>query len=85
MSRVLTGKKLTVTKKKIKKQKLLLLDTVENFYKKFVVETTKTISFTTFWRLKPFWIRAPSQKERETCICRTCDNVQMKANALSKA
>ena len=54
VSRIITGMKQTVTKKKIKKQKRLLLDTVENIHKKFVAETNANISFTTFWRLKPF-------------------------------
>jgi hypothetical protein len=29
------------------------------------------ISFTTFWRLKPFWIKCPTENERETCFCKT--------------
>ena len=84
-SRITTGKKRTVTRKKIKMQKRLLTDSIKNLHVKFVAETDCQISLSTFWRLKPFWVKVPTQRERETCICRTCDNIQMKASALAKA
>ena len=84
-SRITTGKKQTVTRNKIKRQKRLLNDSIRNLHEKFVAETDCEISFTSFWRLKPFWIKPPTEKERDTCICRTCDNIQMKATALNKA
>ena len=59
VSRIITGMKQTVTKKKIKKQKRLLLVTVENIHKKLVAETNANISFTTFWRLSPSGLKLP--------------------------
>lgn len=85
VSRIITGQKRTVTRKKIKKQKRLLNDTVQNQYKKFIAETNEDISFTTFWRLKPFWVKRPTQNERDTCVCRICDNAQLIAEVLAKA
>ena len=62
------GQKNTITLNKIKKQKYLLKDTIENLFKKFVSETNFTMSFTTFWRMKPFWVRQPKEYDRPTCL-----------------
>jgi hypothetical protein len=67
-----TGKKQIKTRYKIKKQIRLLSDTIGNLYQKYKAENREKISFITFWRLKPSWIRAPSEKERDTfplCPC----------------
>ena len=73
-SRTTTGKKQTKTRYKFKKQIRLLSDTIGNLYQKYKAENREKISFITFWRLKPSWIRAPSEKERDTCLCKTCEN-----------
>ena len=73
-SRTMTGKKQTKTRYKIKKQIRLLSDTIGNLYQKYKAENLEKISFITFWRLKPSWIRAPSEKERDTCLCKICEN-----------
>ncbi|MES9906222.1 MAG: hypothetical protein ABW168_26525, partial [Sedimenticola sp.] len=66
VSRMTTGQKRTVTKHKLKKQKRLLNDTIYNQYRKFKSETKAPVSFITFWRLKPFWVKSPTPSERET-------------------
>ena len=81
-SRILTGMKKTVTLKKLKKQKRLLKDSISNLYRKYVAETTSNISFTSFWRSKPFWVRQPSESERNTCMCKSCDNIKLLAMRL---
>ena len=73
-SRTTTGKKQTKTRYKFKKQIRLLSDTIGNLYQKYKAENRQKISFITFWRLTPFWIRAPSEKERDTCLCKICEN-----------
>ena len=78
------GQKNTITINKIKKQKYLLKDTIENLFKKFVSESNFTMSFTTFWRMKPFWVRQPKESDRLTCQCKTCENAQFLADALFK-
>ena len=79
-SRILTGMKKTVTLKKIKKR--LLKDSISNLYRKYVAETTSNISFTSFWRSKPFWVRQPSESERNTNKCKSCDNIKLLAKRL---
>lgn len=52
---------------------------------KYVSETKSKISYTTFCRLRPFWVLFPTESDRQTCVCKTCDNTQLMASALEKA
>nr|CAH7758958.1 unnamed protein product [Callosobruchus chinensis] len=58
-SRIGAGKRECVTRKGVKKQKRYLLDTIADLYKKFKAESSITISYQTFCRLRPFWIFIP--------------------------
>ena len=82
-SRMTTGKKQTVTKNKIKKQKRLLLDSLINLHEKFCAENpAHNISYVTFTRHRPFWVRQPTDKDRDTCICKKHENIQLAADKL---
>jgi len=82
-SRLTSGKKQTATKNKIKKQKRLLHDTVVNMHEKFCAENpTNCISYAAFARLRPFWVRLPTSKDRDTCMCKRHANVQLMADKL---
>ena len=82
-SRMTTGKKQTVTKNKLKEQKRLLLDTISNLHDKFCAENpTNIISYVTFTRYRPFWVRQPSMKDRDTCLCKRHENVQLAVDKL---
>ncbi|KAK6183523.1 hypothetical protein SNE40_010993 [Patella caerulea] len=82
VSRIITGQKCTVTRKKIKKQRRVLCDNLKNLYDKFQSEHQIKISFTTFWRKKPFWITYATEKDRNTCLCKTCENMKFMSEAL---
>lgn len=84
VSRITSGVKRTVTKEKVKKQLRLLCDTVGNCYRKFISENKEKISFTTFWRLKPFWVKKPTEADRETCLCKLCENTRFMSETLQK-
>jgi hypothetical protein len=77
-----TGLKQTITKQKDKLQKRFMLDILRNLYMKYESENNERISFTTFWRLKPFWIKCPTENERETCLCKTCENLSFMVKVL---
>lgn len=77
-----TGRKQTVTQKKIKKQKCLLTDTIKNLHQKFLSETEHQVSYSCFCTLRPFWVVVPTEADRETCQCRTHENLQFMANTL---
>lgn len=74
-SRMTTGVRQTVTRNKIKRQKRLMLDTLTHLYSKYQSESNHVISFTTFFRLKPFWVKCPTEQDRQTCLCKTCENL----------
>lgn len=84
VSRILPGKKDTITKNKQKKQKRLLSDTLHNLHLKFNAEAACSISFSTFYRLKPFWVTYARPSDRETCLCKMCENTSFYAEALCR-
>ncbi|MES9884828.1 MAG: hypothetical protein ABW185_28615 [Sedimenticola sp.] len=84
VSRVTTGIKNTVTSKKIKKQRRILNDSLMNLYAMFQSEISIKISYTTFCRLRPFWVLFPTDRDRNTCLCKLCDNTQFMVSSLKK-
>uniref|UniRef100_A0A1B6LPS1 Uncharacterized protein n=1 Tax=Graphocephala atropunctata TaxID=36148 RepID=A0A1B6LPS1_9HEMI len=78
-SRLTAGKRETITKKKVKKQKRLLNDSLKNLHAKFIVEYPmyKHMSYSLFCRFRPFWIVNPSVTSRNTCLCKTHENVKL--------
>jgi hypothetical protein len=68
-SRMTTGKKETVTRHKVRKQKRVLLDTMGNLHEKFCSENIDcVVSYATFTRLRPFWVCVAQAKDRLTCV-----------------
>lgn len=83
VSRLTTGKKQTKTKSKLKKQKQFLLDTLRNAHRKFLAEyPERIISYSLFCHLQPFWVVSPSLADRETCLCKTHENLTFIVNKL---
>ena len=83
VSRMTSGKKETVTLRKEKRQKRYLLDTLGNLHKRYLSEKTeKSISYASFCRLRPFHVRIPDVKSRDTCLCKICDNAALVASKL---
>lgn len=62
------GKKDTKTVRKEKKQKRFLLDILVNLHKILLKDTSMSISYPTFCRLKPYWIVRPNINGRDTCL-----------------
>lgn len=80
-SRICAGKKESITRKKVKKQKRFLCDTMLNLHKKFIVDFPhKKISYTKFCRLRPFCIIQPNCKDRDTCLCTVHANFKLIVN-----
>ncbi|XP_061564752.1 zinc finger protein 275-like [Cololabis saira] len=82
VSRMTTGRKQTVTRLKKKMQKRLLTNTMKNLHRKFLSEHIGDVSYTTFCRLRPFWVVTPSSSDHDTCLCKRHENLQFMANAL---
>ncbi|XP_048038081.1 uncharacterized protein LOC125263172 [Megalobrama amblycephala] len=81
VSRVVTGKKNTVTVRKIKKQRRILCDTMVHLHKKFTAEH-KHVSYSFFCAQRPFWVTQPKEADRDTCLCKTHENLQYMADKL---
>ncbi|KAF9422065.1 hypothetical protein HW555_002086 [Spodoptera exigua] len=76
-SRLGAGKRECLTRKGVKKQKRYLSDSIANLYKKFQAEHFK-ISYTTFCRLRPFWVITPNVSERDKCLSIKHANIDLK-------
>ncbi|KAL2099467.1 hypothetical protein ACEWY4_005947 [Coilia grayii] len=83
VSRLTTGKKNTITIQKVKKQRRLLCDFLQNLHIKFVAEHGD-VSYTFFCRHRPFLVVKPNAQDRETCQCKTHENLQFMADTLYK-
>jgi len=80
-SRITTSKQDTITREKVKQQRLR--DTLKNMFLKFKAENTDIkLSYSLFCRFKPFYIQYPNAKDRETCLCKIHDNGQLMCNKL---
>lgn len=83
-SRITPGKKQYKKKHGTVKQVRYLLDSMKNLHKKFLAENTKIkISYTTFTRLRPFWVCLPID-DRDTCACLLHTNFNLLIAALNK-
>ena len=78
VSRSTSGKKETVTKNKVKKQKRFLLQPVCELYKRFcAIHPDIKMSQSAFALLKPFWVKKPRIQDRDTCLCKLHENTRL--------
>lgn len=79
VSRQTPGKNNTI----IKKQRRLLCDSRKNRnHRKCVAEHEQNISYAFFCR--PFWVVTPNDRDRETCQCKTHENLQFMVEKIHK-
>ncbi|CAH1114447.1 unnamed protein product [Psylliodes chrysocephalus] len=78
-SRMLPGKKDTITKNKAKRQKRFLSDSLKNLHIKFTqtYPQYRRISYAHFCKYRPFWILLPNVRSRETCACIHHENMAL--------
>lgn len=76
-SRMCPGKKETVTKNKVKRQKRILLDTLKNLHLKFLREYNIKMSYTLFRQLRPYHVVRPKMSDRDTCLCIDHANIKL--------
>ncbi|CAH0727113.1 unnamed protein product, partial [Brenthis ino] len=76
-SRLCSGKKEFIVRKKIRKQKRYLSDNLLNLHKKFLKSSNFTISYSTFCKLRPFWVLLPDSRSRDTCLCKLHTNMDL--------
>ena len=77
VSRMLPGKRHS-HKNKLKKQKRLVCDTLQNLHACFRnIQPMCTVSNPSFYRMRPFWVVSPNQSDRDTCLCLTHENMAL--------
>jgi len=56
---------------------------MNNLHEKFCAEHPRNIvSYVTFTCYRPFWVRQPTAKDRETSLCKKHENVQLAVDKL---
>lgn len=80
ISRATSGKKEFITKKKKRKQKRYLLDTMKNLHKIFETEFCK-VSYSYFCKQRPFWVHIHNGNQRDILLVRkntvSCQNLAL--------
>ncbi|RZF37984.1 hypothetical protein LSTR_LSTR016401 [Laodelphax striatellus] len=86
-SKQCAGKKETITRKKVKMQKRLLTDSLQNLHKKFTAtyQNHNDMSYSKFCKLRPFWITIPDCKNRDTCLCKLHTNMELIVSKLNSS
>jgi len=83
ISRLLAGKNATITKNGKTMQKRLLQDTLKNIHRKYLTEHLNVkMSYSLFCSLRPFFCLIPNVTDRDTCLCKTHENLQFMATKL---
>ncbi|XP_071052091.1 putative autophagy-related protein 11 [Onthophagus taurus] len=81
-SRLAPGKKDTITRNLRKKQKRYLNATMKTLHKQFKKQHDISISYSTFCKLRPFWVVPQKLAERNTCLCVLHENMNLLIQAL---
>lgn len=83
-SRLLAGKKDTITKNKQKVQRRVLTKPLKELHKIYNKEAERglSLSYRQFVRLRPFYITEPKVHDRNTCACIDHENVKLLVDKL---
>ena len=80
-----TDKQDTITRKKIKHQRMILTDTVLNLHKEFTKKEPRVkLSYSSFCALRPFYVTAPRPSDRKTCQCQFHENAKLMLEVLTE-
>lgn len=83
-SRMLSGKKDTVMKSKIKQQRRVLLHSVKDLHPQYnaTVKRHLKLSYRQFVRYSPFYVTLAKVTDRNTCACIDHENVKLLVDRL---
>jgi hypothetical protein len=82
-STVAPGKRDTITRRGLKKQKRYLNDSLKTLHEIFVKENTDNkVSYPTFCKFRPFYIVEMKAGDRNTCLCKLHENMRFKVEKL---
>ena len=82
-ARVSTDKTDTITRNKMKHQRMIMADSMINLHTDFLIRNpTVKLSYSSFCSLKPFYITAPKASDRKTCLCQKHENAYLMLEVL---
>ena len=85
-SRMTTDKTDTITRKKIKHQRMILTDSMLNLHIEFLHKNLNLkLSYSSFCTLRPFYVTAPKASDRSTCLCHYHANANLMLQALKSS
>jgi len=70
--------------KKRKERKRYLKASLQDLYISYCAKEETQVSYATFCACKPFYIVERNLKERDTCLCSRCENVELLFTALGR-
>ncbi|XP_065218710.1 uncharacterized protein LOC135844432 [Planococcus citri] len=70
--------------KKVKKQKRFLTNSLQYLYTKFCEKSSFNLAFSTFCKLRPFWVVEKKVGDRDTCLCVKCENAKLMCKQLRR-
>lgn len=75
-----------VTRGGRREKKRILLKSIKTLYFGFKdANPGVSVSFTTFWKNKPFYVVPQKASDRDTCKCKMCENVELLFKAARRA
>ena len=85
-SRLLPGKKDTVTKDKNRQQRRVLINPLKELHTSFnsVMDRSHMLSYRQFVRYCPFYVTQPKASDRNTCACLDHENVRLLSEQLKQ-
>lgn len=82
-SRMTTDKTDTITRKKMKHQRMILTDSMLNLHSDFLKKNpSMKLSYSSFCTLRPFYVTAPKASDRSTCLCHHHENADLMLQVL---
>lgn len=78
------GKRDTITRKKIKKQRRYLTNSLKYLHKKFCEGNKLVLSYSMFCKMRPFWVLIQNFSDRDTCMCIKHENISLVIESLKR-
>ena len=72
-----TLKKTNTKKIYVSAQRMIYSKLIKEIHQQFCKQSGITISLSLFYKLKPFYIGPPTEREKLTCLCKDCQNIHL--------
>ena len=72
-----TLKKTNTKKIYVSAQRMIYSKPIKEIHQQFCKQSGITISLSLFYKLKPFYIGPPTEREKLTCLCKDCQNIHL--------